>query len=152
VKQLLIIAVMWCMAAIPVAAQGSLSISTTNVLNAFALTTDPTPQQALNILTSWQSLTGPPVTASVCVYMSNPMAGSAGNSATISASSVRVNGVSIVTGTTNCGVPGVTLVWSGRAHGTNSQTNSISINIGSYPASLPADTYTGTINLVATAQ
>lgn len=140
------------LSSLPVTAQSSLTISSTNVLSAFPLTSDPTSQQSLGILTSWTSQVGPPLTASVCVYMNNPMQGSAGNSSTIAASSIRVNNVSIVTGSTNCGIPTATLVWTGRIHGTGSQSNSINLNIASYSASLPPDTYTGTINLVVSAQ
>jgi hypothetical protein len=132
-------------------AQSSLTIATTNTLSAFSLTSDPTASQTLNVRTSWSVFFGYNLT--VCVYMNAPMTGTAGNVATIPASSVRVNQASIVKAGTNCGVPTATLIGTKSWWlGSGSMSNAIAIDIASYSASLPPDTYTGTINLVATAQ
>jgi hypothetical protein len=129
----------------------TLSIGTTNTLSTIPLTTNPTPAQVLNVRTSWT--TGFSLSVTVCVYMSAPLAGTPGNAVTIPASSVRVNGTSIVTGATNCGVPTATQI--ARQYflfGSSSRTDALTIDISSYSAALPPDTYTGTINLVAVIQ
>ena len=136
---------------VPQASAQTLSIAATNTLTAFALNRDPTLSQTLNVRTSWN--TGFALSVQVCVYMSSPLAGTGGNAVTIPASTVRVNGTSIVTGSTNCGVPTATQV--ARQYllfGSSSRTDALTIDMSSYSAALPPDTYTGTINLVAVMQ
>lgn len=130
----------------------TLSIGTTNTLGTFALDRQPTLSQSLGVRTSWTNMFLKTVT--VCVYMSAPMTGTGGNPATIPASSVRVGGTSIVTGSTNCGVPTATKVASQflLLSFNDSRTDTLTIDLNSYSAALPPDTYTGTINLVATTQ
>ena len=135
----------------PQAPAQSLSIGTTNTLTAFSLDRNPTLPQTLNVRTSWN--TGFALSVQVCVYMSSPMAGTGGNAVTIPASTVRVNGTSIVTGSTNCGVPTATQIarqWF--LFGSSSRTDALTIDMSSFSAALPPDTYTGTINLVAVMQ
>lgn len=141
-------AVLVCVAS--VTAQ-TLSIGTTNTLSTIPLTTNPTPSQVLNVRTSWT--TGFSLSVTVCVYMSAPLSGTGTNAVTIPASTVRVNGTSIVTGATNCGVPTATQVARQFfLFGSSSRTDALTIDISGYSAALPPDTYTGTINLVATIQ
>jgi len=135
----------------PSAKAQTLSIAATNTLTAFALNRDPTLSQTLNVRTSWN--TGFALSVQVCVYISAPLSGTGGNAVTIPASTVRVNGTSIVTGSTNCGVPTATQI--ARQYflfGSSSRTDALTIDMSSYSASLPPDTYTGTINLVAVMQ
>ena len=129
----------------------TLSIGTTNTLSTIPLTTNPTPSQVLNVRTSWT--TGFSLSVTVCVYMSAPLSGTGTNVVTIPASTVRVNGTSIVTAATNCGVPTSTQVARQFfLFGSGSRTDALTIDINGYSAALPPDTYTGTINLVATIQ
>jgi hypothetical protein len=130
----------------------TLSIGTTNTLGSFTLDRQPTTSQNLSVRTSWTNLFFRTVT--VCVYMSGPMTGTGANLSTITASSVRVNGTSIVTGSTNCGVPSATKVGSQNVilGFSGSRTDTLTIDLNSFSAALPPDTYTGTINLVATTQ
>jgi hypothetical protein len=123
----------------------------TNTLTTIPLTTNPTPSQVLNVRTSWT--TGFSVQLTVCVYMTAPLSGTPGNAVTIPASTVRVNGTSIVTGNTNCGVPTATqIARQFFLFGSSSRTDALTIDMASYSAALPPDTYTGTINLVAVIQ
>ncbi len=129
----------------------TLSIAATNTLTTIPLTTNPTPSQVLNVRTSWT--TGFSIQLTVCVYMTSPLAGTGTNVVTIPASTVRVNGTSIVTGATNCGVPTATqIARQFFLFGTSSRTDALTIDINGYSAALPPDTYTGTINLVAVIQ
>ena len=129
----------------------TLTVAPTNTLSTFALTSNPTTAQTLNVRTAWSGALSWGL--QVCVYMSAPMSGSPGNGTTIPASSVRVDGVSIVTATTNCGVPTATQIWSKFiVLGSGNHTEAITIDLNSYPANLEADTYNGTINLVAVLQ
>ncbi len=85
--------------------------------------------------------------------MSGPMTGSNGNTEKIPASSVTANGSSIITGATNCGIAGAfVVVNSAQIKGRSSRTDTMTLSIASYSANLPPDTYTGTINIVATTQ
>jgi hypothetical protein len=85
--------------------------------------------------------------------MTSPMTGSPGNGTSIPTSSVRVDGVSIVTASTNCGIPTATQIWSKfLVFGSGNHTEALTIDLNAYPANLEADTYNGTINLVAVLQ
>jgi hypothetical protein len=141
-------AVLLCASSLPAQV---LSIGTANPLNTFTLGPDPTDSQVLNVRTSWSAKI--PGHVSICIYMSGPLTGSPGNSATIAASSVRVNGSSIVTGNSNCGVPdAVQIARPVTSSGPGSRTDQLTILLASYSAALPPDTYTGALNLVATTQ
>lgn len=137
----------------------SLTVSATTSLPQFQLTADPTPASPLSVRASWSGFYGlfNQLTVSVCVYMSAPMSGTGVNTDTIPASAVQVNGSSIVTGTTNCGVPGAALVGS-EAHncfitcGGSPDDYNVNVRLAGYSPALSADTYTGTINLIAQAQ
>jgi hypothetical protein len=137
----------------------TLSVSATTSLPQFQLTADPTPASPLTVRASWSGFYGlfNQLTVSVCVYMSAPMSGTGVNTDTIPASAVQVNGSSMVTGTTNCGVPGAALVGS-EAHncfitcGGSPDDYNVNVRLAGYSPALSADTYTGTINLIAQAQ
>ena len=149
--QSLLVAVVAISFGVPKAEAQSLSIGTTNTLTAFSLDRNPTLSQTLSVRTSWN--TGFALSVQVCVYMGSPMAGTGGNAVTIPASTVRVNGTSIVTGSTNCGVPTATLLARQFfLFGSSSRTDALTIDMSSFSAALPPDTYTGTINLVAVMQ
>lgn len=142
----------------------TLSIGVQSTLPAFSLVSNPTATNNLVVLTSWNFpvLSGQWFSASfsMCVYMTSPMAGTGNNTDTIPATAVQVNGSSIVTGGTNCGTPSAFLVssWSTSwlkacPSGPNcSRSDTAGIRISGYPSSLEPDTYTGTINLIATVQ
>ncbi|HLH08303.1 MAG TPA: hypothetical protein VKW78_13780 [Terriglobales bacterium] len=154
-------------AALSAHAQATLTISAPAALPQFQLTSITTATNNLVIQTNWNFPFGSShwwsANLSICVYMSLPMTGTGTNTDTIPATAVQVNGSSIVTGGTNCGVPNAypvvtnsALSFFGKApsgttqHGSRSDT--LGISISGYPANLESDTYTGTINLIATVQ
>jgi hypothetical protein len=122
-----------------------------NSLATFSLNSDPTLPQTLSVLTDWGSLWGWASSVNVCVSMNTPLSGTGTNPDKIPQAQVQLNGVSIVTGATNCGVLGATLLGSFDVakHVAGSQTFSKSIRISGYSKTLAPDTYTGTINLYA---
>jgi len=88
--------------------------------------------------------------------MTQNMKGSAGNSSSIPYSSIQLNNTSIVTGSTNCGVVSAFQI-ANHAAGfcfctSKTYTDTAGVRIAGYPTTLEADTYTGTITLIATAQ
>ena len=91
------------------------------------------------------------------------MTGTGNNTDTIPASDVQVNGSSIVTGSTNCGIPSAfpvvtnSLIWilggPASSRTTNgSRSDTLGISISGYPNNLEPDTYTGSINLIVSVQ
>ena len=162
-RQLWMVIVLLAFAAAPTAhAQDSLSIGVQSTLPTFQLISNPTATNNLVVLTNWNFPTTLLAHLSTCVYMTLPMSGTGNNTDTIPASAVQVNGSSIVTGSTNCGIPSATpivtnsVIWilgtgsSGTRNG--SRTDTLGISISGYPNNLEPDTYTGTINLVASVQ
>jgi hypothetical protein len=150
-------------AALSAHAQDTLSIGAQSALPTFQLTSNPTSTSNLVVLTNWNFTTTNSAHLSVCVYMAAPMTGTGNNTDAIPASAVQVNGSSIITGGTSCGVatafPVVTgshiwinggtpstRIWNGNRQDT------LGISISGYPANLESDTYTGTINLIASVQ
>lgn len=135
-------------------AQATGSITATNTLSTFPLTSNPTPSQTLTIRTTW-NITYNQVDINSCVYMNAPMTGTAPNTDQIAASSVRVNGASIVGTGTNCGIAGARLIFQTRAKHPWDTPNfadvTLTIDILNYPANLAPDTYRGTINLTSIA-
>jgi hypothetical protein len=137
----------------------SLTVSATNSLPQFQLIGDPTPSSPLTVRASWTGFYGffNQLTVSVCAFMSMPMSGTGSNTDSIPASAVQVNGVSIVSGGTNCGVPAALLLGS-QAHacfftcGGSPDDYTVNVRLAGYSPALSADTYTGTINLIAQAQ
>jgi hypothetical protein len=113
------------------------------------LVQDPTPAQALTISTSWGWLTGD-ANVNVCVSMTAPMRGTGTNTDTIPQGNVLVNGKSIVSGATNCGIANATLVGTGAVSWLvpGSRTDTPSVQIKGH-GSISPDTYTGTITLYA---
>ncbi len=83
--------------------------------------------------------------------MNAPLTGTGTNTDNIPQARVQVNGVSIVSGSTNCGVVGATLIGSGSTSWLTpgSRTDSPAIRISGYSNTLAPDTYTGTIFLYA---
>lgn len=148
------IALVVLLAALPAAAQ-SLTISA-NTLSNFALTSDPTSTQTLSVTSTVSGFLFIIPQVSVCAYMTQPMKGAASNPSSIADTSVQLNSTSIVTGATNCGVATAFPIASHASAfcfcATKTYTDSATVRIASYPATLEADTYTGTINLIATAQ
>jgi hypothetical protein len=155
VKSSLILAVLFVAVAVPATGQTTLTI-TANTLSAFSLTSDPTSSQTLNITTTVGGFFLFIPQVGVCAYMSQSMQGTGGNSGIIGNTSVQLNNTSIVTGATNCGVATAASVASHASGfcfcGSKTYNDTATVRIASYSATLPADTYTGTINLVATAQ
>jgi hypothetical protein len=148
----------------PVAhAQNSLSIGVQSTLSKFQLVSNPTPTSNLVVLTNWNFPQTLFAHLSVCVYMTAPMTGTGNNTDVIPASDVQVNGSSIVTGSTNCGIPSSfpvvtnSLIWilggSASSRTTNgSRSDTLGISISGYPNNLEPDTYTGSINLIVSVQ
>ncbi len=156
--------VLLALATAPVAhAQDSLSIGVQSTLPTFQLVSNPTATNNLVVLTNWNFPTTLLAHLSTCVYMTSPMSGTGNNTDTIPASAVQVNNSSIVTGSTNCGIPSSTaivtnsLIWvlggsaSSRTQN-GSRTDTLGISISGYPSTLEPDRYTGTINLIASVQ
>ena len=150
--------------AAPVAhAQDSLSIGVQSTLPTFQLVSNPTATNNLVVLANWNITTTWFAHLSTCVYMTSPMSGTGNNTDTIPASAVQVNGTSIVTGAPNCGIPSAfpvvtnSFIWIlGGSPSTRTQNGSrsdtLGISISGYPSNLEPDTYTGTINLIASVQ
>ncbi len=160
----MVVMVLLACAAAPVAhAQDSLSIGVQSTLPTFQLVSNPTATNNLVVLTNWNFPTTLLAHLSTCVYMTLPMSGTGNNTDTIPASAVQVNNSSIVTGSTNCGIPSSTavvtnsLIWvlggspSSRTQN-GSRTDTLGISISGYPSNLEPDTYTGTISLIASVQ
>ena len=144
-------------------AQNSLSIGVQSTLPKFQLVSNPTATSNLVVLTNWNFPQTLFAHMSVCVYMTAPMTGTGNNTDTIPASDVQVNGTSIVTGSTNCGIPSSfpvvtnSLIWilggSASSRTTNgSRSDTLGISISGYPNNLEPDTYTGSINLIVSVQ
>lgn len=139
-------------------AQGqTLSISATNSLPQFQLTADPTPASPLTVRASWSIFNIGQLNVGVCVFMNAPMTGTGSNTDTIPATAVQIDGTSIVTGGTNCGIPGARLVGSASYFclivcGGSPDDYTINVRLSGYAPALAPDTYTGTINLIAQAQ
>ncbi len=135
----------------------SLSISATNSLPTFPLNADPTPASPLTVQANWNGWAFGQLTVNVCVSMTAAMTGTGSNTDTIPATAVQVNGTSIVSGSTNCGFPGASLVGT-KTHscfffcGGFPDQYTINVRLAGYSPSLLPDTYTGTINLIAQTQ
>jgi len=131
----------------------SLSAST---LTTFQLTSDPTSAQTLSVTTVVGGFFFVIPQVNLCAYMTQNMNGAAGNTTSIPDSSVQLNNTSIVTGTSNCSVTNAYQIANHASAlcfcTTKTYNDSATVRIASYPANLEADTYTGTITLVAVAQ
>lgn len=116
----------------------------------FMLNQDPTPSQTLTVTTTWQQASANQLR--VCLYMTDPMVGTTGNTDTIAAASVQVNGTAlgIGNGKPQCGIHGAQLISTTTINGLGSRSDTPSVRLAGYPANLAVDTYTGAINLVAT--
>jgi hypothetical protein len=127
----------------------ALSISANDLT--FWLTQDPTASQTLTIITTWQRASSNQL--NVCLYMTAPLVGTGTNTATIAASSVQVNGTALGVGNgkPQCGVHGAQLISVTNVSNSGSRTDTPSVRIANYPTTLPVDTYTGQISLVAIA-
>jgi hypothetical protein len=145
----------------------TLSIGVQSTLPKFQLISSPTVTNNLTLLSNWNFpfLTGHWLSGSVsvCVYMTSPMTGTGSNTDTIPASAVQVDGSSIVTGSTNCGIPSAFPVVTNAAislFGTTpatrtqngSRSDTVGVSISGYPNNLEPDTYTGSINLIVSVQ
>jgi hypothetical protein len=155
VKLLWFAVMMVALAALPASAQTTLSLSA-STLSTFSLTSDPTATQTLTVNTTVGGFVLFIPQTSLCAYMTQNMKGSTGNSTSIPYSSVQLNNTSIVTASTNCGVVNAYQI-ANHAAGfclctSKTYTDSASVRIAGYPTTLEADTYTGTIVLIATAQ
>lgn len=151
----------------PVLRAQTLGIGVQSTLPKFQLVSNSTATNNLVVLSNWNF---PFPTShwwsgnvSVCVYMTSPMTGTANNTDTIPASAVQVNGASIVTGSTNCGIPSafpvvtnVAISYFGSTPATKTQNGSrsdtLGISISGYANNLEPDTYTGSINLIVSVQ
>lgn len=161
----MVVALLILLAGVTAHAQDTLSIGVQSTLPAFQLVSNPntTATNNLVVLTIWNFPSMNSAHLSICLFMTAPMTGTGNNTDTIPASAVRVNGSSIVTGGTSCGVAAAfpvvtgshiwinggtlsTQIWNGHRQDT------LGISISGYPANLEADTYTGTINLIASVQ
>lgn len=133
----------------------TLTISS-NTLTAFQLTTNPTSSQTLTVTTVVGGFFFAIPQTSVCAYMTQNMNGSAGNTTSIPDSSVQMNNTSIMTGSSNCGVTNAYQIANHASAfcfcTSKTYNDSATVRIASYPTTLEADTYTGTITLVAVAQ
>jgi hypothetical protein len=140
--------VLICALTKPACAQ-SLTISANQLT--FLLNQDPTPAQTLTITTTWQQANSDQLR--LCLYMTDPMVGSAGNTTVIPAASVQVNGIALGVGNgkPQCGVHGAQLISTTTVNGMGSRTDTPSVRLAGYPTTLDVDTYTGSINLVAIA-
>jgi hypothetical protein len=151
----------------PIQAQSTLTIAAPSAIPTFQLdNTGTTATNNLTASTNWNFgvSSGHFFSAqlSICLSMTAPMKGTGTNTDTISQNLVRVNGSSIVTGGTNCGVATayqvvtVDLSWLGNSPSNRtyngSRSDTVGISISGYPANLESDTYTGTINLIASVQ
>ena len=142
-------------------AQDSLSIGVQSTLPKFQLTGSTTSTNNLVVITNWKVTSTLFAHLSTCAYMTGPMTGTGNNTDTISQNFVQVNGASIVTGSTNCGIPSATpivtnqLIWilgSGNSALSGSRSDPLGVSISGYPSNLEPDTYTGTISLIASVQ
>jgi hypothetical protein len=142
------------LATMPAWAQ-SLTISA-SMLSTFPLTSDPTSTQTLTVTTTVGGFLLVIPQTSVCAYMTQSMKGTGTNTTSIPDTSVQLNSTSIVTGGTNCGVATAFQIASHASAfcfcASKEYTDSATVRIAGYPTTLEADTYTGTITLVATAQ
>jgi len=133
----------------------TLSLSASS-LSTFPLTSDPTTTQTLTVTTNVGGFFLVIPQTTVCAYMTANMAGKPGNTGSIPDTSVQMNSTSIVTGSTNCGVATAYQIANHAGAfcfcGTKTYTDSVTVRIAGYPTTLEADTYTGTITLIATAQ
>lgn len=88
--------------------------------------------------------------------MTQNMKGTGSNTTSIPDTAVQLNSTSIVTGGTNCGVATAFQIATHASAfclcTSKAYTDSATVRISGYPTTLEADTYTGTITLVATAQ
>jgi hypothetical protein len=158
----MVLVLVMAVVAVPVAhAQDSLSIGVQSTLPIFQLTGTSTSTNNLVVITNWKVTSTLFAHLSTCAYMTGPMTGTGNNTDTISENFVQVNGASIVTGSTNCGIPSATpiitnqLIWflgSGNSALSGSRSNTLGISISGYPSNLEPDTYTGTIYLIASVQ
>ena len=131
-------------------AQDTLTVGVTTPLSTFSLTTDPTPIQTTTVKTDWNMSFSWSIT--VCAFMTMPMTGTGANTDSIPASAVQLNGTSIVSSSTSCGVVGARQLWSSIfVFGSGSKSYSMNFGLAGFPALLAPDTYTGTITFVAVA-
>ena len=150
----------WCIllpltvfvAARPASAQ-QLTIAATGPAQSFSLATDPTPSQIMTVFTSWDKIHGSPINLAMCAYMTAPLTGGLGNSDTIAADRVQVNGNTIVS-TGGCGISNARQLsaWvSNGSPGNNrgDHTDNVNVRLSGVPATLAADTYRGTIYVIA---
>lgn len=127
-----------------------LSVTVTNSMSSFSLTSDPTPTQPLTVRTDWNRTFS--TSLSLCAYMSSPMNGTGTNTDTIPQSSIQFNGTSITSNTVSCGTTNGRQLWSSLfVFGSGSRDYTANVSLGGYPSALSPDTYTGTITFVATA-
>jgi len=140
---------------LPTLAQQSLTISA-NTLSTFALTSDPTSTQTLSVTTTVSGFLFVIPQVGVCAYMTQPLKGAAANPSSIANTSIQLNNTSIVAAGTNCGVATAYQITNHASAfcfcGTKTYTDSATVRIAGYSATLEADTYTGTINLIGLAQ
>jgi len=133
----------------------TLSISA-NTLSTFSLTNDPTSTQTLTVTTTVGGFFLIIPQTTVCAYMTQPMTGSPSNSGTIANTSVQLNLTSIVTGATNCGVATAYQIANHNSAfcfcASKTYSDSATVRIAGFSTTLEADTYKGTITLIATAQ
>ena len=139
-----------------VAAFGQTLTISANTLTTFALTSDPTSSQTLTVTTVVGGFFFTIPQTSVCAYMTQNLKGSTGNTTSIPDTSVQLNNTSIMTGTTNCGVTNAYQIANHASAfcfcTSKTYTDSATVRIASYPTTLEADTYTGTITIVGVAQ
>jgi hypothetical protein len=114
----------------------------------FSLNANPTAPQTLTVFSEWGWLSGDS-TVNVCVSMTAPLRGTGTNTDTIPQANVQVNNLSIVSGSTKCGIVNATQIGSGTMSTflPGNRTDTPSIRISGYSSTLAPDTYTGTITL-----
>ena len=130
-----------------------LTIAVTGPAQSFSLAADPTPSQIMTVFTSWDKIHGSPISLAMCAYMTAPLTGGPGNSDTIAANRVQVNGNTIVS-TGGCGISNARQLsaWvSNGSPGNNrgDHTDNVNVRLSGVPATLAADTYRGTIYVIA---
>jgi hypothetical protein len=167
IRQYGVVALLLVTALAPALHAQTLSIGVQSTLPTFQLISNTTATNNLTVLSNWNFpfLTGHwwSGNVSVCVYMTSPMTGTGSNTDAIPASAVQVNGSSIVTGSTNCGIPSafpvvtnaaISLFGSTPATRTQngSRSDPLGISISGYANNLEPDTYTGSINLILSVQ
>ena len=136
------------LAARPAAAQ-TLTVTVTGPAQSYSLASNPTPTQPMTIVTRWSWLWQ---TVHVCAYMMAPLGGSAGNPDTIPTNTVQVNGNPIA-GPGGCGVGNARPIstWTNGflAGFGGTHTDATNVRLSGFSATLEADTYRGTIYVVA---